>query len=219
MKSVGVIFDMDGVVVDSMATHYEAFKQLGKKLNRPFTPELLVATVGMHNNQIFPLWIGDHLTPERITELAFEKESLYRTLAQDQLKAIPGVLELLEILQHEKIALAVGSSGPQENVELALRVLNVKKYFSGIVTGSDVTHGKPHPEIFLKAAQKLQMPATSCIVIEDALQGVKAARAAGMRVIAVTTSTPRESLLSADHVVDSLHELHDGQLLFGRKFF
>jgi beta-phosphoglucomutase len=173
----------------------------------------------MHNNQIFPLWIGDHLTPERITELAFEKESLYRTLAQDQLKAIPGVLELLEILQHEKIALAVGSSGPQENVELALRVLNVKKYFSGIVTGSDVTHGKPHPEIFLKAAQKLQMPATSCIVIEDALQGVKAARAAGMRVIAVTTSTPRESLLSADHVVDSLHELHDGQLLFGRKFF
>ena len=211
MKSV--IFDMDGVLVNSNAAHFEAFQKMGEIVGVPFTQALLERTVGMHNNSIFPLWLGGELSPERVTELALQKESLYRQIASKYLDGIDGSVELVRSLFKSKFSLAVGSSGPRANVELALKTLEIGSYFSAVVTGDDVRHGKPAPDIFLQAAQKLQASTSDCLVIEDAPQGVQAALAAGMKVIAVTTSMPRDALSEAHLVVDSLRDLNPESIL------
>jgi len=209
---LGVIFDMDGVLVDSNAAHFEAFKKLGEQIGVPFTRELLQRTVGMHNNQIFPIWLGAGIAQSEITRLAGEKEQIYRSIARGTLREIPSARVLVKRLYDEGIPLAVGSSGPRENVELAIETLGLAPFFKVRVTGSDVTHGKPNPEIFLKAAEKLGLRPSDCVVIEDAPQGVRAALAAGMRVIAVTTTCPASELSAATRVVSSLDEI-------GSKFF
>ena len=203
-----IIFDMDGVLVDSNAAHFLAFQKMGSALGKPFTRELLDQTFGMHNNQIFPLWLGSHLTPERVAELALQKESLYREAATGALKEITGATNLVKAMHHLGYPLAVGSSGPRANVELAVKTLKLETYFSTLVTGDDVVHGKPAPDIFLKAARNLNISPCECLVIEDAPQGVQAALSAGMKVIAVTTSRPANALSDAHRVIQSLHEIN-----------
>ena len=166
--SFGVIFDMDGVLVDSNALHLQAFQALGAQLRVPFSEELLKRTVGMHNNQILPLWLGERAGPlsaARIQTLAEEKEELYRAMAATQLQPIPGVLDFVARLEAAGVPLAVGSSGPRENVELALTRLGLKGRMKSVITGSDISHGKPHPEVFLKAVAGLGIPALRCVVI------------------------------------------------------
>lgn len=207
-EKLGVIFDMDGVLVDSNLPHFEAFQVMAQRLGKPFTRELWERSIGMHNNSIFPMWLGEGLTPERIQELADEKEALYREQAGSSLKAVDGVHELLEVLKrHGGFKLAVGSSGPRQNVALAIKILGAEKVFDTVVTGHDVKHGKPAPDIFLKAGQGLGLEPSRCLVIEDAPQGIKAAIAAKMRVVGLTTSKPAKELYEATVVVNSLREL------------
>lgn len=212
-STFSVIFDMDGVLVDSNPAHLEAFQRIGGELGVPFTLEMLQRSVGMHNNRIFPMWLGDGLTPERIKELSDKKERIYREIAAPKLQPIPGSVGLVRSLHEAGVTLAVGSSGPRANVELAVRTLKVEKYFHAWVTGDDVQHGKPAPDIFLKASERLGRAPRDCVVIEDAPQGVQAALAAGMRVVAVTTSLPAEKLSAAHHVIESLDELRPETLL------
>lgn len=215
MRELGVIFDMDGVLVDSNEAHYLAFQKMAGLVGQPFTRDLWARSIGMHNNAIFPMWLGQGLTAERVQELAAQKEALYREMAAATLKAIPGVLELLERLQAAGAKLAVGSSGPRLNVEFALRAIQVGRYFNAVVCGDDVKHGKPDPEIFLTAASRLALLPAQCVVIEDAPQGVQAAVAAKMRVIAVTTSKPASELSAANLVIDSftgLEAMHIAQV-------
>ena len=207
-----VIFDMDGVLVDSNAGHFEAFKRVGDSLGVPFSREMLTRTFGMHNNQIFPLWLGGELSQENISELALQKESIYREIVGSTLTAIPGAVNLVAELHAVGIPLAVGSSGPRANVELAVNTLRLAPYFSALITGDDVVHGKPAPDVFLKAAAQLNMDPKNCLVIEDAPQGVEAALAAGMKVIAITTSKPREALRAAHLIIDSFAELNAATL-------
>jgi beta-phosphoglucomutase-like phosphatase (HAD superfamily) len=122
------------------------------------------------------------------------------------------VVELIRALRSDGLLLAVGSSGPRANVELVLEVLGVREAFSALSTGDEVRHGKPHPEVFLKAAAKLQLPPGRCVVIEDAPQGVQAGLAAGARVVAVTTSRPAADLVAAHCVVEGLRELTPASL-------
>lgn len=206
---IGVLFDMDGVLVDSTKPHFEAFQKMAAIVGVPFSEELWARSIGMHNNQIFPLWLGSDLSPERVAELASEKEALYRSHAAETLKPVEGVIELIKALKVDGgFKLAVGSSGPRENVELALKIIGVKASFDAVITGSDVKHGKPDPEIFLKAASSIGLSPDACIVIEDAPQGVNAALNAKMRVIAVTTSTTKENLVRATTVVSSLKSVN-----------
>ena len=211
MKNISVIFDMDGVLVDSNRAHYETFKLMGEKFAVPFTWEMMLSMVGMHNNEIVPRWLGAtharELTLERIDEIGREKEALYREIAGPSLKPIPGVIDLIRALRADGMTLAVGSSGPRENVALAVRILDVGSYFPVQITGSDVKRGKPAPDIFLKAAESLGRDPSCCVVIEDAPQGVQAALNAGMRVIAVTTSKPAADLKHAHLVVEHLSEV------------
>ena len=208
--SFAAIFDMDGVLVDSSDIHFEAWSTLGQEIGTPHTREFFDSTFGMHNAQIFPLWLGE-MEPRELERLSRRKEQLYRDLAADRLTPLPGALELLADLRREGIAIAVGSSGPLANVELILRILKISEQFAALSTGDEVTHGKPHPEVFLKAAHKLGRAPADCVVIEDAPQGIEAARRAGMKVLAVTSSHPAGEL-AADRVVESLTEVRASTL-------
>ena len=200
------IFDMDGVLVDSSQAHFLAWNELGARIGTPFTAELFAQTFGMHNQQIFPLWLGEQ-PQARIDELSQEKEALYRAVAEREMRGLEGAVELVRSLDEAGFALAVGSSGPHANVQLILELLGIRECFDALSTGDDVHHGKPHPEVFLKAAERLGLNPERCVVVEDAPQGVEAARRAGMRVVAVTSSRPASDLADADQVVDSLLHL------------
>lgn len=198
--------------MDSNALHLKAFQALGERLGVPFTQALLERTVGMHNNQILPLWLGDKagpLPPARLQELADEKEAHYRKLAATDLQPVPGVLDFVKRLEAAHITFAVGSSGPRENVNLALSLLGIKDRVTAVVTGSDISHGKPHPEVFLKAVAGLGLPAANCVVFEDATVGVQAALAAGCRAVAITTTRTRDALLDvgAHLVIDGFEDV------------
>jgi HAD superfamily hydrolase (TIGR01509 family) len=136
-----------------------------------------------------------------------------RSVAIEALQPIPGSIDLVRALHDAGMPLAVGSSGPRDNVALALAKLGILQYFGAVVTGDDVTRGKPAPDIFLLAAARLRVDPWTCVVIEDAEQGVEAALAAGMRVVAVTTSLPAERLRKATRVVASLRDLTPTDLL------
>jgi beta-phosphoglucomutase family hydrolase len=202
----GVIFDMDGVLVDSSQAHLDAWVELGRRHSRPFTPALFERTFGMHNAQILPLWIGPDCSEHKLQLLADEKEELYRSLARKVIQPLEGAVELVRQLAAAEVRLAVGSSGPYANVSLILEILGLRDCFSVLSTGDDVSHGKPHPEVFLKAAERLRLSSRRCVVVEDAPQGIEAARAAGMAVVAVTSSRSADQL-PADLVVDSLSQL------------
>ncbi|MFZ4577953.1 MAG: HAD family hydrolase [Myxococcota bacterium] len=209
----GVIFDMDGVLADSNETHFKAFIRMGEELGVPFPRTMLERSFGMHNNQIFPMWLGADLTQPRIDALADRKEALYRELARDTLQPVAGAVDLFNVLHRAGWRLAVASSGPGANVRLALDVLGLAGRLDAVVTGDDVTHGKPAPDVFLLALQGLALPATRCVVVEDAPNGVEAARAAGIAVVAVTTSKPAHALANADLIVETLAELGPQVLL------
>lgn len=198
---------MDGVLVDSSEAHLAAWTELGRRHGIPFTKSLFERTFGMHNHQILPLWLGAVHWQQRSHALGLEKETLYRELARESVRELEGACDLCRSLAEQGFGLAVGSSGPLANVDMILNILGVSELFHALSTGDDVVHGKPHPEVFLKTAQKLGVAPATCLVIEDAPQGVEAARAAGMAVIAVTSSRCAESLSQADCVVGCLTEV------------
>ena len=205
-SALGVIFDMDGVLVDSSAAHFEAFKAMGLKVGSEFTWEFFQRIFGLHNDEIFPLWLGP-LSRAEVLALAREKEALYRKLAPEFVRPIPGVLDLIDALAVAGFRLAVGSSGPRENVEMAQDILGRREVFATTVSGDDVKHGKPAPDIFLRAARELALEASQCLVIEDALAGIAAALAAQMRVVAIATSLPLAKLSDATFAVQEMREL------------
>lgn len=200
------IFDMDGVLVDSSEAHFQAWHRLGMREGKPFTRELFQLTFGMHNQQIVPLWMEQEVAQAELDRLADWKETTYRELVPTLMRPIPGVLELLEALYQEGVTMAVGSSGPLPNIQLVLEQLKISHYFSALSTGEDVRHGKPDPEVFLVAARRLGRPPQRCVVLEDAPQGVEAARRGGMAVLGITSSRAEEDLL-ADRVVTSFEGL------------
>ena len=199
----GAIFDMDGVLVDSGDAHRASWMQLGEEIGVAFTPEFFVQTFGMHNNQIIPLWLGA-VTADKVERLALRKEVLYRAAAPDVVRPLPGAVSLVRALRAAGWRLAVASSGTRANVALIVRLLALEDAFDALITGDDVREGKPHPEVFEKAICAVDLPASSCVVIEDAPQGVSAGLAAGAAVLAVTSSRPSSELAGAHRVVASL---------------
>ena len=208
---LGAIFDMDGVLVDSSEAHHASWSRLGDEVGTPFPRALFDRTFGMHNNQIIPMWLGD-VPPDQIERLGLRKEELYRASPPHLLRALPGAQALVTALATDGWRLAVASSGPRANVALILRLLDLENAFHFLATGDDVTHGKPHPEVFLKAMAGLALAPTACAVIEDAPQGVEAGLAAGAAVLAVTSTRPAADLAQAHGVVSSLEEVTPASL-------
>jgi len=212
MSLAAVIFDFDGVVIDSHEAHERSWFALAEELGRTLARETFVSTFGQRNESILPFlgWAGedDH---RRIQELGDRKEDLYRRIIRDKgIEPLPGVVALLQDLQNNGIPCAIGTSTPRANVECVLEITGLAGYFRDIAASEDVSRGKPDPEVFLKAAVKLGAEPASCVVIEDAQVGIRAAKAAGMKSIAVTTTHPAESLApeSPDRIVLSLETLN-----------
>ncbi len=167
----------------------------------------------MKNEVIIPELLKWTSVPTEVRILSLRKEALYRELVRERgIVALPGVREFLQMLKDRSIPCVIGSSTHRENITTTLEVLGLEEFFDAIVTSEDVKRGKPDPEVFLTAASRIEVAPVDAVVFEDALVGIAAAKAAGMRVVAVTTTEPKDKLAHADWVVDRLDELTVAQL-------
>jgi beta-phosphoglucomutase family hydrolase len=205
---LGCIFDWDGVICDSSAPHIEAWKMLAAEERLIFPEHLFKQSFGMKNEQIIPQLFKWTTDMEEIRRIDKRKESIYRELVvKNGAVTFPGVEPFLTMLKEFDIPCVIGSSAPRANVTTSLDKLGFNDFFGSIVCGEDVMYGKPDPQIFLTAARNLGLSPSQCVVFEDAHVGIAAARAGGMRIVAVTTTYPRASLAQADCVVDRLDEI------------
>jgi beta-phosphoglucomutase len=192
-----VIFDMDGVLVLSIAAHATAWRATAERYGRPMTHADFLRVNGMTNHDICTtLWGAEKATPEFIARIGDEKERAYRDAVRADLPLAPGLRPLLQQLRDAGVALAVGTSGPQENVDLILDQGGIRAFFGGVVHAGLVRRGKPAPDIFLAAADLLGVVPAGCTVVEDAPTGVRAALAAGMRCVGVATTHAADELLA-----------------------
>jgi beta-phosphoglucomutase len=200
-----VLWDMDGVLVDTGELHYQSYVGVFEELGVAFDRQAFQRVFGMTASASIRSLAKD-IAPERVTELDQRKEALFRQMLPGQVQALQGVEKWLRRLKAEGVAMAVASSAPQENIDAVLDELALRPYFDAIISASRLP-SKPDPAVFLEAARQLGFDPSQCIVIEDAIAGVTAARRAGMKCIAVTTTNPAEKLAQADLVVDRLDGL------------
>ena len=212
MATPAIIWDVDGTLVDTADQHFRAWTRLASEIGRPFTRADFAATFGMRNPDIIRRLFLPDADDARCSELGGRKEDLYRASVRDEGAALlPGAARLLAAFAAAGWPQAVGSSAPPGNLDLLLGRTGTRGYFGAVVTGDDVRRGKPDPEVFLAAAAKLGADPRRCVVFEDAVAGVAAARAGGMRCVAVTFvgHHPADKLRAAgaDLVVGSLDEV------------
>lgn len=204
----GALFDWDGVVIDSRIHHEISWERLAAEIGGPLPTDHFLRGFGRKNDYIIPEILNWTREESEIRRLSLRKEALYReVVAERGLEALPGVRPWLERLRDAEIPCAIGSSTHRANIDLSLGMIGLGEFFAGIVTAEDVTQGKPHPDVFLKAADSIKRPPERCVVFEDAHVGIEAARAGGMRVIAVATTHSIAELGAADRAVHRLDEL------------
>jgi beta-phosphoglucomutase len=208
---LAVLWDMDGTLVDTAELHFEAWANLMRQLDRPFTRADFAATFGLRNPEIIHHLFGDRYGDREIAELGDRKEEMYRAAAGKGVALLPGARPLLEGLQAAGFRQAVGSSAPRANLDLILRLTDSLRFFDAVVSMEDTQRGKPDPQVFLVGAERLRVAPQRCLVVEDAVAGVQAAKAGGMKCIAVrfVAHHPAEKLQAAgaDLVVRSLEEV------------
>ena len=202
---------MDGVLVDSADAHCRSWQLLGEEQGRPISREEFLRTFGRQNRDIIPAFFGP-VTPPELARLAERKEALYRDLVRKRPPIVEGAVRLVRKLHEAGAGLAVGSSGPRQNIELILTAMGVRDVPIAIVSSDDVSRGKPDPQVFQLACARLGLTPSRCVVIEDAPAGVQAAKAAGARCVAVMMHHPREVLGAADVVVETLANISVHQL-------
>jgi beta-phosphoglucomutase len=205
----GVIFDVDGVLVDSYQAHYRSWQLLCRERQWAMSQQQFVATFGRTSREIISeLWGGELTSADSVQEIDDRKEALYREILKESFPVMDGAAALIDQLYAAGFRLVVGSSGPPENVHLVLDRLERRECFCGVVTGVDVQRGKPDPQVFLLGAERIGLAPAQCVVFEDAPAGVAAAHAAGMQCVAVvSTGRMRSELQKAELVVDSLLEV------------
>jgi beta-phosphoglucomutase family hydrolase len=199
-----VIWDMDGVLADTAHYHLSAWQEIFQKRGVKFTRKDFRYSFGLRNDTIIRNTLGKQTAQDEIEAIAREKEETFRRMIGQNIKLLPGTVELLQSLKQQGVKMAIASSTPIENIRLITGSLGIANCFQAIVAGQDVTEGKPSPQVFLLAAQRLGAKPGNCVVIEDAVAGVTAAKKAGMHCVAITTTHPRESLKQADLIVDTL---------------
>jgi beta-phosphoglucomutase len=200
-----VLWDLDGTLVDSEEYHWRAWRETMAAEAVAITREQFLASFGQRNDSIVPQLLGRGASAERVERIGEAKEECYRRLVRGGgLAPSPGAAEWVKRLQADGWLQAIASSGPRRNVEVVLEELGFTGYFQAIVSAEDVLKGKPDPEVFVVAASRLGVPASRCVVVEDAAAGIEAARRAGMRNIGLS---PSGAELAADLVVPSLAAL------------
>jgi beta-phosphoglucomutase family hydrolase len=203
-----VIFDMDGVLVDTEPIYFAANRELFERLGFSVMQEGYARFIGLDASRMWAQLKAEHALPQPIPELVnLERDAMYRALLQASLTPMEGLIPLLDDLQRRGIRLAIASSSAHRIINTILEKTGVRAYFAAIASGEDVAHGKPAPDIFLLAAARLGVAPQDCTVIEDAAAGVRGAKAAGMRVIGYRNPhSGEQDLGEADEVIERLSE-------------
>ena len=189
---------MDGVLIDSGAHHRSAWRALLDELGvEPKEPAFWRLTIGRPAEEAMPLLLGRPLDPSEARRLALRKRDLYAHFAAEGLRSVPGASGFLDDLVRLGVPRAVGTSATRGDAESLLEGLGLRRYFDVIVTADDVRFGKPDPAVYLESARRLGARPEGCVVFEDSLVGVRAARSAGMRAIGVTTAHSAAELAEA----------------------
>jgi HAD superfamily hydrolase (TIGR01509 family) len=211
------IFDMDGTIVDNMDFHVKSwlafFERRGHVLD---ADEFFRNTAGRQGHEIMSTYFGSQLSKEESAALDFEKESLYREMYAPHLAPAAGFVDFIARARADGIRLAVATAAPPENIDFTLDGLDLRKQFHAIAGAADVARGKPHPDVFLLAAERAGAQPQHSIVFEDAPLGVEAARRAGMRAVVLTTTLPAEAFAEFDNVIAVARDFSelDADLLF-----
>lgn len=201
----GIIFDMDGTMIDNMMTHHRAWQRKLEKLGLKMTLEEVKESIHGVNEEILLRLFGDKYTDAERAQIAWEKEEEYRNIFKNELKLVEGLPEFLADLKAAKIPLAIGTAAPPENVDFVLDNLNLRSYFQAVFHSKDVKKGKPNPEIFQKAAGGLNLDPKECLVFEDSVSGIQTALNAGSPAIAVTTTHGPEEFQHFPHVIKMIN--------------
>jgi beta-phosphoglucomutase family hydrolase len=206
-----VLWDLDGVIADTAVYHYKAWVDVFGKMGKTFTEEQFMGHFGQRHDTIIHSVLGD-VPEDKFDAITEEKQENYRRRVAENIKPMPGAIDLIKSLRQNGIKTAIASSAPPENVDIIVRGLGIEGCFDAYARGTEVAEGKPSPLVFLLAAEKLGVRPASCVVIEDAIAGVTAAKNAGMKCIAVTNSHPAEKLKEADLIVDTLEKVGVGDI-------
>jgi beta-phosphoglucomutase family hydrolase len=202
-----VLWDMDGVIADTADYHYNAWREVFKERGVAFSKADFMQYFGRRADTIIKFALGDKISPGELEKITERKQVIYRRNVADNIRPMPGAVALIKSLKRQGIKTAIASSAVPANIDVILRGLGIEKHFQAIVPGTEVAEGKPSPLIFQLAADKLGVKPGNCVVIEDAIAGVAAAKSAGMKCLAVTNSHPGQSLQKADLIVDSLEKV------------
>lgn len=211
-QNYAVLWDMDGVLVDTGDFHYESWKVIFDEIDVTFDRADFRKTFGMNNAGILEWVFGRKPQEMELSRISDKKEELFRELIKGKVEPLPGVQFWLKQFQTWGLKQAITSSAPPENINFLVDELKIEKYFDELVSGFDLP-GKPHPDVFFKAARKLQTFPENCIVVEDAIAGVEGAKKAGMRCIAVTTTNPTRAFEKADLIFDDLEKMSEKDFL------
>lgn len=204
MSRRAVLWDLDGTLVDSAEQHWQSWRDTLHARGFSVTREQFLTTFGQRNDAILAQWLGAEVAAARWREIGDAKEALYRELvARDGLTALPGAAEWVTRLSAAGWSQAIASSAPRKNVEVVAEALGLTRYFGALIAAEDVRRGKPEPEVFQVAADRLAIPPHRCVVVEDAAAGIEAARRAGM----VNIGVGGDGVAGADVCVASLVDL------------
>ena len=216
-ETIAFIFDMDGTIVDNMRIHNQTWQiVLADEGVQIDIDEFNRQTTGKKTPEILRLYLGERATEVEIQRISEKKENIYRQVFRPYLRAIAGLPGFLEETRKLHIPVALATSAGKTNIEYTLSGTGLKPYFDVLVGGEEVLQGKPDPEIFLLAAQRLGVPPHSCLVFEDALLGIEAACRAGMQAVAITTTLPAKEFVGLCPVVEiasDFLDLHPSQFV------
>jgi beta-phosphoglucomutase len=209
MSLAAAIFDLDGTLIDNNIYHIIAWKEYLKRNGRELTDEEYKSNFnGRTNRDVVEYLHGRKMTDEEAAPFYLEKEAMYREIYQPYINPVPGLLDLLKQLQTNGIPIAIATSGITVNIEFMFNHLPIRQYFKEVIHSSHIKKGKPDPEIYLRSAEKLGVNPADCVVFEDALVGIRSAKDAGMKVIALTTTHTVKELSEADLVIKNYTEVN-----------
>jgi beta-phosphoglucomutase len=202
------IFDLDGTLLDNNAYHLKAWQEYLKLNGRELSDEeYKVSFNGRTNKDVVEYLHGRKMTDEEAKPYYLEKEALYRKIYEADIQPVAGLIDLLNALYNQNIPMAIATSGITVNIDFMFSHVPIKKYFSAVVHSMHIKKGKPDPEIYFKSAEILNVAPENCVAFEDALVGIRSAKGAGMKVIALTTTHPAEELQEADKVIKDYTEI------------
>lgn len=206
-----VIFDMDGVMIDSEPLWEKTERILLARRGIDYSPEYRDRIVGLNQNDSGRLLINTFSLEEEVSDIIDERVEILTSIYEEELELIPCLVPLLDDLKNENYLLAVASSSPLRVVNFVLDMFSLHDYFLEVVSGDCAENGKPHPEIYLHAADRLGVKPEECAAIEDSINGVRSAKAAGMYCIAIPDKRlSRDQFEEADMIMDSLDKLSAG---------